>query len=67
MSQPKKSDFQTIIFIIILCVVCGFLLAVIAYSLQGPQAAARDFDRSKQMLIAAKILNHEDYFILLDE
>lgn len=66
--QPKKhTDLQTIFFIITLCVVCGLLLAVIAYGLQGPQEKARTFDRSKQMLIAAKILDHEGYFTLLDE
>ena len=67
MLAKKHTDLQTIWFIIILCVTCGFLLAIIAYSLNGPQEAARDFDRSKQMLISAQILNHEDYFILLDE
>ncbi len=67
MSQRKHTDTQTLFFITILCVVCGLLLAVIAYSLQGPQGAAREFDRSKQMLIAAKILNHEGYFEILDK
>ncbi|MCP5469491.1 MAG: NADH:ubiquinone reductase (Na(+)-transporting) subunit C [Chlamydiales bacterium] len=67
-SQAKKhTDFQTIIFIIILCVVCGFLLAIVAYSLRNPQAEAREFDRSKQMLIAAKVLDHEGFFTLLDK
>lgn len=68
MSQPRKhTDLQTIFFIIILCVVCGFLLSVIAFSLQNPQARAREFDRSKQMLIAAKVLNHEGFFQILEE
>ncbi|MCH9610166.1 MAG: Na(+)-translocating NADH-quinone reductase subunit C [Chlamydiales bacterium] len=65
--STKKTDGQTILFITVLCVVCGLLLAVIAYSLQGPQERARAFDRSKQMLIAAKIVDHEGFFILLDE
>jgi len=66
-ASKRSTDLQTIWFITILCLVCGFLLAVFAYGLQGPQAAAREFDRSKQMLIAAQILNDEEYFTLLDK
>ena len=50
-----------------LCFICGFLLAVVAYTLRTPQMEAKEFDQSKQMLIAAKILNHAGYFELLQE
>lgn len=72
MAEPKlkrapHSDVQVVLFIISLCFVCGLLLSVVAYVLQGPQKQAKEFDRSKQMLIAAKILNHKGYFEMLDE
>ena len=72
MVEPKNkrtphTDFQILLFIVILCFTSGLLLAVVAYSLSGPQTAAKEFDRSKQMLIAAKILNSEGYFQILEE
>lgn len=71
-SLPKgkkkvPSDSEIIFFIIIMCFSCGFLLAVVAYGLNKPQQKAKEFDQNKQMLIAAKILNHKGYFELLDE
>ncbi len=66
MSKPAKkySDFQVMIFVVILCFVCGLLLAVVAYGLRTPQKVAKEFDQSKQMLISAKILDHQGYFEL---
>lgn len=68
-SQRKAphTDFQVLAFIVTLCLVCAFLLAVVAYVLKGPQMAAKEFDQSKQMLIAAKILNHEGSFEIVQE
>lgn len=69
-SQPSPkgfSDIRVLSFIIALCLVCAILLAVTTYSLQGPQQAAKEFDQAKQMLIAAKILNHEGAFILIED
>ncbi len=60
--EKKISDSQTLIFIVFLCVVCGLLLSIVAYSLQNAQEAAKSFDRSKQMLIAAKILTPRGTF-----
>lgn len=65
--RPHYTDFQVICFIITLCLVCALLLAVAAYSLEMPQMQAKEFDQSKQMLIAAKILNHAGYFEILEE
>lgn len=66
--QPQKSysDFQVIIFIVILCVICAFLLAIAAFGLQEAQTQAKEFDQSKQMLIAAKILNHSGSFQIIE-
>jgi Na+-transporting NADH:ubiquinone oxidoreductase subunit C len=47
--------------------VCALLLALTAYLLEKPQTAAKEFDQSKQMLIAAKILSHKGYFEMLQE
>ncbi len=70
LEEPKRvsySDFQVLLFIVVLCSVCALLLAVTAYALEKPQSRAKEFDQSKQMLIAAKILNHAGYFEILDE
>ena len=72
MAEPQHkraphTDFQILLFMVILCFTCGFLLSVIAYSLSIPQKEAKDFDQSKQMLIAAKILNHAGYFQILEK
>ena len=68
-SEPPKrksySDTQIFTFIVLLCVICGLLLAVVSFSLQNQQIAAKEFDQSKQMLIAAKILNHSGFFQVL--
>lgn len=65
--SARTSDFQVLAFIVILCFVCAFLLAVVAYVLKDKQQAAKEFDQSKQMLIAAKILNHAGSFEILQE
>lgn len=67
--QPKStpSNFQTIIFMVILSFVCALILSVLASALAEPQAIAKDLDRSKQMMIAAKILDYDGYFLLQDD
>lgn len=65
--QPRKfTDTQTILFIVILSFVCALILSVLASALAKPKEVAKDLDRSKQMMIAAKILTHQGYFILPD-
>lgn len=63
--QKRYTDTQIVLFVIALCVTCAFLLALFSFVLQGPQTAAKEFDQSKQMLIAAKILSHSGQFQLL--
>ncbi len=65
--KAPHTDFQVLLFVVSMCIVCAFLLALAAYSLEKPQQAAKEFDQSKQMLIAAKILNHAGYFEILHE
>lgn len=64
MSEPQpKSNVQTLLFIIILSFVCALILSVLASALAEPKEVAKDLDRSKQMMIAAKILNHEGHLL----
>lgn len=54
-AQP--SNMRTIIFMVILSFVCATILSILASVLAEPQELARDLYRSKQMLVAARILN----------
>lgn len=62
----KKNTF-TIIFMVVLSVICALILSIIASALSHPQAKAKEVDRSEQMMIAAKILSHNGYFIIKDK
>jgi len=67
--QPSTgpSNTQTILFMVILSFVCALILSVLASALAEPKAIAKDLDRSKQMMIAAKILSHDGYFLIQNE
>lgn len=67
LSSNVESPLRTIVFITILSFVCALILSVLASALAEPKEIAKDLDRSKQMMIAAKILSHEGYFIMPDE
>lgn len=71
MSEPElkapPSNVYTISFIVVLSVVCALILSVLASALAAPKEEAKELDRSQQMLIAAKILNHEGYFLHPDK
>jgi Na+-transporting NADH:ubiquinone oxidoreductase subunit C len=58
------SNARTIIFVILLSFTCALILSVLASALAKPKEIAKDLDRSKQMMIAAKVLDHEGYFLL---
>lgn len=67
-SAPRKeSNTQTIIFMIILSFICALVLSLLASALAKPKEVAKDLDRSKQMMIAAKVLTHEGYFLLQNQ
>jgi Na+-transporting NADH:ubiquinone oxidoreductase subunit C len=69
-SSSKKAphtDTQVLLFVVALCLICALILAVAAFSLETAQQNAKEFDQSKQMLIAAKILNHAGYFEILQK
>lgn len=63
--RPTFTDGQVLLFVFILCFICASLLALVSFSLEKKQLAAKEFDQSKQMLIAAKILNSQGYFEIL--
>lgn len=61
------SNFQTIIFMVVLSFVCALILSLLASALEEPKEVAKDLDRSKQMMIAAKILTHDGHFLIKNE
>lgn len=61
------SNTRTILFMVILSFVCALILSVLASALAVPKEIAKDLDRSKQMMIAAKILNHEGNFLIRND
>ena len=69
-SLPEgTSNSKTIIFMVILSFTCALILSVLASALAKPKEIAKELDRSKQMMIAAKILNHDGnpyYYLCLD-
>jgi len=68
--SPIKGGFntyQTLLFMVILSVVCALILSVLASALAGPQQMAKELDRSQQMMIAAQVMNHQGYFLLKEK
>lgn len=64
---PKQfSDRYTLLFTSAICAACGIVLSILASSLSAPQKEAKDLDQHEQMLIAAKILAPERYFLAQD-
>lgn len=71
MSSPadksSTSGAKTILFMVILSFFCALILSLLASALEKPKLIAKDLDRSKQMMIAAKILSPEGYFLVEDQ
>ncbi len=63
----RKSGFsnaRTLIFVVIICTTCALVLSIFAELLKTPQQNAKEIYRSKQLLLAARILDHKGYFLL---
>jgi Na+-transporting NADH:ubiquinone oxidoreductase subunit C len=60
------SNLRTILFMVILSFACALILSILASVLEQPKETAKELDRSKQMMIAAKLLDHQGHF-LVDE
>lgn len=61
-SPRLGENTYTILFMVILSLICAIILSVLASALKEPQEQAKELDRSKQMLIAARIMNPSGYF-----
>lgn len=70
-SQPQRKEMsqnvRTILFMVVLSFFCALILSLLASFLAEPKEIAKNLDRSKQMMIAAKILDHSGYFLMYDE
>ena len=62
--EQKSSMKYTLFFMIVLSFVCAVILSTLASALKTPQEMAKELDRSKQMLIAARILSPYGYFMI---
>ncbi|KAF3362509.1 Na(+)-translocating NADH-quinone reductase subunit C [Chlamydiales bacterium STE3] len=65
--QQRRKEFsnnQVILFMIVLSFVCALILSVLASTLAKPKEVAKELDRSKQMMIASKVLSHDGYFLV---
>ncbi len=67
MSFNTKTASYTLIFMMVLSVICAVILSSLASALKTEQDLAKDLDRSKEMMIASKIMNREGYFLLPKE
>jgi len=63
----KKSQLNTYIFIITLCLISGLLLATVSELLKNRQQEARKAYLYKQLLISARILSYDNYFQIPDK
>ncbi len=62
LASRRQEYSYTLWFMVLLSLVCAIILASLASALKEPQELARELDRSKQMLIAARIINPDGYF-----
>lgn len=65
-SYNKEKTLYVIVFMAIVSAVCGFVLSFLAIALKDKKEIAKEFDRDKEMLIAAKMLSHQGYFLMRD-
>lgn len=71
MSEPQAksepTNQYTLFFVVALSLICALILSLLASALAKPKEVAKELDRSKQMMIAAKILNPLGYFMVEDK
>lgn len=66
-SPPSRvTNRQTLLFVIVLSFVCALILSLLASALAKPKQLAKDLDQNKQMMMAAKILDPDGYFLTKD-
>ena len=59
MQEVKPGNGRTISFVIVICFICALVLSTLAAALKKPQEEARELFKSKQLLIAANILDFD--------
>jgi Na+-transporting NADH:ubiquinone oxidoreductase subunit C len=64
MPEKEPSNRRIILFITIVSLICSVVLSLLNTLLEPKQMEAKELYRSKQMLIAARLLSYEDYFLL---
>ncbi len=62
--SSQSNSVRTIIFMVVLSFICALILSVLASVLAKPQEVAKELDRSRQLLISAKIFDYGGYFLL---
>lgn len=72
MSEPNQSsgrdqNLYTLMFMVVLSLVCAIILSTLASVLKEPQEQAKELDRSKEMLISARIISPFGYFLVQDK
>jgi len=60
--RKDPSNLSVYAFIVTLSFTCALVLSILASALKKPQEIARELDRSKQMLLAARIYHEKGYF-----
>jgi Na+-transporting NADH:ubiquinone oxidoreductase subunit C len=65
--SQRQQNIYTLLFMVVLSLVCAIILSVLASVLKEPQEVARELDRSKQMLVAARIMSPYGYFQVPNE
>lgn len=66
-SSSRQQNVYTLVFMVVLSLICAIILSVLASALKEPQEIAKEIDRSQQMLIAARIMSPYGYFQIQDE
>jgi Na+-transporting NADH:ubiquinone oxidoreductase subunit C len=61
--HPPK-NYKTIIFVVAICSFCALILAILASALKEKQEEAKVLDRSKELLISARILSYNNNFLI---
>lgn len=62
--EGMSPNLRTILFMVVLSFFCALILSLLASFLEEPKVIAKNLDRSKQMMIAARILDHNGYFLM---
>ncbi|MCB1106652.1 MAG: hypothetical protein KDK76_00980, partial [Chlamydiia bacterium] len=60
----RFSSFRTFFFIAVVCIICALILSLLAETLKEPQKNAKELYRSKQLLLAAHLLDYEGHLIV---